>query len=386
MVPYHRISEPERLHAVIDAILTIEVDADLNHLLSTIVEQATGLVGARYGALGVLTDDGKSLSEFITVGMTAQERAAIGRFPVGHGILGAVISDPTPLRADVIADRPSTSGFPDHHPAMTTFLGVPVRLEGGLVFGNLYLCDRLDGQPFDEDDEALVDTLGRAAGLVIDRARLRMLAEEVTLSLERQRMARDLHDTVIQRLFAVGLSLQGLSSVELPVVSQSRIDRAIDDLDETIRQIRTTIFAITRPDGPAASSLRRDVLEICDEVSSRLGLDVTAGLSGPIDQHVSQRTGDSVLAVLREVVTNIVRHAGAKTAQVSLSVRSGELTLTVTDDGCGIDPMQRRDGSGLANLAARAQDLGGWFEAVPGLSGGTVVRWHITQLSGEGER
>ena len=378
MVPYHRISEPERLHAVIDAILTIEVDADLNHLLSTIVEQATGLVGARYGALGVLTDDGKSLSEFITVGMTAQERAAIGRFPVGHGILGAVISDPTPLRADVIADRPSTSGFPDHHPAMTTFLGVPVRLEGGLVFGNLYLCDRLDGQPFDEDDEALVDTLGRAAGLVIDRARLRMLAEEVTLSLERQRMARDLHDTVIQRLFAVGLSLQGLSSVELPVVSQSRIDRAIDDLDETIRQIRTTIFAITRPDGPAASSLRRDVLEICDEVSSRLGLDVTAGLS--------QRTGDSVLAVLREVLTNIVRHAGAKTAQVSLSVRSGELTLTVTDDGCGIDPMQRRDGSGLANLAARAQYLGGWFEAVPGLSGGTVVRWHITQLSGEGER
>ena len=197
-------------------------------------------------------------------------------------------------------------------------------------------------------------------------------------------MARDLHDTVIQRLFAVGLSLQGLSSVELPVVSQSRIDRAIDDLDETIRQIRTTIFAITRPDGPAASSLRRDVLEICDEVSSRLGLDVTAGLSGPIDQHVSQRTGDSVLAVLREVLTNIVRHAGA--AQVSLSVRSGELTMTVTDDGSGIDPMQRRDGSGLANLAARAQDLGGWFEAVPGLSGGTVVRWHITQLSGEGER
>ena len=299
--------------------------------------------------------------------------------------MGYSLGDAT-LRADVIADRPSTSGFPDHHPAMTTFLGVPVRLEGGLVFGNLYLCDRLDGQPFDEDDEALVDTLGRAAGLVIDRARLRMLAEEVTLSLERQRMARDLHDTVIQRLFAVGLSLQGLSSVELPVVSQSRIDRAIDDLDETIRQIRTTIFAITRPDGPAASSLRRDVLEICDEVSSRLGLDVTAGLSGPIDQHVSQRTGDSVLAVLREVLTNIVRHAGAKTAQVSLSVRSGELTLTVTDDGCGIDPMQRRDGSGLANLAARAQDLGGWFEAVPGLSGGTVVRWHITQLSGEGER
>ena len=138
-MPYHRIADPTRLQAVIDAILTIEVDADLATLLTTIVEQAAGLVGARYGALGVLSEDGTSLSEFVTVGLTAQQRAAIGKFPVGHGILGTVITNPEPLRAEQIADDPSTVGFPANHPAMSTFLGVPVRLEGGQVFGHLYL-------------------------------------------------------------------------------------------------------------------------------------------------------------------------------------------------------------------------------------------------------
>ena len=380
-MPYHRITDAERLHTVIDAILMIEVDADLATLLATIVEQAAGLVGARYGALGVLSADGTSLAEFVTVGLTGDQRAAIGQFPVGHGILGTVIENPTPLRSERITEDPSTVGFPAHHPAMETFLGVPVRLEGGQVFGNLYLCDRADGQPFDDDDEAIVDALGRAAGLVIDRARLRLVAEEVALSMERQRLGRDLHDSVIQRLFAVGLSLQSLSSAGLPAEPGARIDRAIDDLDETIREIRSTIFAISRPEGPSASSLRREVLEICDEVSSRLGLDVTAALTGPIDQTVGRRVGDGVLAVLREALTNVVRHAEARSAEVTLEVSAEELTLTVADDGCGIDPTASRRGCGLPNLAARAQDLGGWFEAAPGPTRGTVLRWHITQLS-----
>ncbi len=380
-MPYHRITDPARLQAVIDAILTIEVDADLATLLTTIVEQAAGLVGARYGALGVLSEDGTSLSEFVTVGLTAQQRAAIGKFPVGHGILGTVITNPEPLRAEQIADDPSTVGFPANHPAMSTFLGVPVRLEGGQVFGNLYLCDRSDGEPFDDEDEALVDSLGRAAGLVIDRARLRLLAEEVALSEDRQRVARDLHDTVIQRLFAVGLSLQGLASSGLPDEATQRLDRAIDDLDETIRQIRSTIFAISRPEGPSASSLRREVLEICDEVSSRLGLDVTAALTGPVDQVVGRNAGDGVLAVLREALTNVVRHAGASKTEVTLEVSTDALTLTVADDGQGLTPASGSGGRGLANLAARAQDLGGWFDLSSGSDGGTVLRWHITELS-----
>ena len=385
-MPYHRIVDPDRLHTVIDAILTIEVDADLATLLTTIVEQAAGLVGARYGALGVLSEDGERLAEFITVGLSTSERAAIGQFPVGHGILGTVITDPVPLRVGLIPDDPSTVGFPANHPAMSTFLGVPVRLEGGRVFGNLYLCDRTDGLPFDDEDEALVDSIGRAAGLVIDRARLRLLAEEVTLSHERQRMARDLHDTVIQRLFAVGLSLQSLSGGGLPEGADERIDRAIDDLDETIRQIRSTIFAISRPDGPDAASLRREVLETCDEVSNRLGLDVTAALTGPIDQLVGHVEGDSVLAVLREALTNVVRHAMASSAEVTLEVAPDELTLTVADDGRGIEAGAHAGGRGLANMAARAQELGGWFDLAPGATGGTVLRWHITQLSPGGAR
>lgn len=385
-MPYHRIADPVRLQAVIEAILTIEVDADLSSLLATIVEQAAALAGARYGALGVLAEDGTSLSEFVTVGLTDDERAAIGRFPVGHGILGSVIDDPVPLRVEAIGDDPSTVGFPANHPAMATFLGVPVRLEGGAVFGNLYLCDRIDGQPFDDEDEALVDSLGRAAGLVIDRARLRLVAEEVALSQERQRVARDLHDTVIQRLFAVGLSLQSLSSAGRSDEDTDRIDRAIDDLDETIRQIRSTIFAISRPEGPSATSLRREVLEICDEVSGRLGLEVTAALTGPIDHAVSRSVGDEVLAVLREALTNVVRHATASSAEVTLEVNDDELTLTVADDGAGLPAETLTGGHGLGNLAWRAQRLGGWFDLAPGASGGTILRWHITQLSKGGTR
>ena len=385
-MPYHRISEAERLHAVIDAILTIEEDADLAHLLETIVEQAAELVGARYGALGVLAPDGTTLSEFVTIGLSAEQRAAIGRFPVGHGILGSVITHPVPLRVAAIPDDAATVGFPANHPSMTTFLGVPVRLEGGQVFGNLYLCDRLDGQPFDDEDEALVDSFGRAAGLVIDRARLRLLAEDATLSVERQRLARDLHDTVIQRLFAVGLSLQGLSSSGLSPDVAARVDRAIDDLDETIREIRSTIFAITRPGGPPTTTLRRDVLEVCDEVSSRLGLDVTVDLVGPIDQRVGHGVADTVLAVVREALTNVVRHAQATSAQVQLEVTDDALVLTVSDDGIGFDPAVERGGQGLANLAARAQELGGWFEVQAGPTGGTDLRWHVAQLDRGGPR
>lgn len=188
-MPYHRIADAGRLHTVIESILIIEVDADLATLLTTIVEQAVHLSNAQYGALGVLSADGDALSEFITVGLSEEQRMAIGTLPVGRGLLGEVIDSGEPLRLASIASAERSAGFPNGHPPMETFLGVPVRLEGGEVFGNLYLCDRVDGQPFTDEDEALVDTLGRAAGLIIERARLRRIANEASLA-QAQRIAR----------------------------------------------------------------------------------------------------------------------------------------------------------------------------------------------------
>ena len=352
------IRDPDRLRAVIDAILSIEADAELADLLKEIVSQATLLVGARYGALGVLSPDGTQLGEFVTVGIDDQQRAAIGHFPVGLGILHAVIAKPEALRIDDLTAAPGRTGFPDHHPAMTSFLGVPVRLGKGAVFGNLYLCDKRDGTPFSSEDEELVTTLGRAAGLVIDKARLRKQAAELSIAEERQRMARDLHDSVIQRLFAVGLSLQGLARSGISDDASSRLDAAIGD------------------DG-----LRRRILDLCDEAGGRRGLDVSVELSGLLDESVGDAARADLEAVVREALTNVVRHAGATRAGVSVTVLDGSLTLIVRDDGCGYHPQGAAAGRGLGNLAQRAQARGGWSELTGSDDRGALLRWHINRLS-----
>ena len=375
------IRDPDRLRAVIDAILSIEADAELADLLKEIVSQATLLVGARYGALGVLSPDGTQLGEFVTVGIDDQQRAAIGHFPVGLGILHAVIAKPEALRIDDLTAAPGRTGFPDHHPAMTSFLGVPVRLGKGAVFGNLYLCDKRDGTPFSSEDEELVTTLGRAAGLVIDKARLRKQAAELSIAEERQRMARDLHDSVIQRLFAVGLSLQGLARSGISDDASSRLDAAIDDLDETIREIRSTIFAISTPHLSGDDGLRRRILDLCDEAGGRLGLDVSVELSGLLDESVGDAARADLEAVVREALTNVVRHAGATRAWVSVTVLDGSLTLIVRDDGCGYHPQGAAAGRGLGNLAQRAQARGGWSELTGSDDRGALLRWHINRLS-----
>ena len=151
-MPFHQIKDPERLHALIDAILLIEADANLTTLLENIVESATTLVGARYGALGVLASDGATLSSFITHGLDDRRRALIGELPRGHGVLGETIRLARTLRVDDLSSHDGSSGFPPHHPPMTQFLGVPVIVEDGTVFGNLYLTDPLSGKPFSPED------------------------------------------------------------------------------------------------------------------------------------------------------------------------------------------------------------------------------------------
>jgi signal transduction histidine kinase len=263
---------------------------------------------------------------------------------------------------------------------MSSFLGVPVRLGAGTVFGNLYLCEKVDGGPFSEADEALADTLGRVAGLLIEKAQMRAKLTELALSVERERMARDLHDTVIQRLFAVGLMLQGITAAALPDDVRTTLGRAVDDLDETIREIRTTIFAITRGPRIESTTLRRQLLELTDEVAERLGLDVSLSFSGPVDA-VGKAAAQHVVMATREALSNVVRHAEATQADVEMIVSETGLTLRVTDDGSGFDPDAPRHGSGLANLTARALELGGWCTVTSAEPHGTVVEWHVTKTA-----
>ncbi len=372
-MPFHRISDPGRLHALIDAIMLIEVEADLDVLLETIVETARGLVGSRYGALGVIGPDGAHLSRFLTAGIEPSVRRAIGPSPHGHGVLGAVIDQAAPVRAEHLHEHPAFEGFPEHHPDMTTFLGVPVLSGDGQIFGNLYLTDRLDGQPFDDEDEAIVEAFGRAAGLVIDQATLRAHLRDLTLSEERERLARDLHDTVIQRLFGVGLALQMALSAEIDDPARVRINQALDDLDATIHEIRTTIFEIDQDDFEGLRVSAR-VGALIEEARERLGLEVYLHLAPEVDGAVSPRCAHHLASALREALANVARHAQAHGVDVTITLDGPLVRLAVRDDGVGFR-VRVGPGRGLKNLTSRAHELGGdcVVESAPGH--GTLVQW-----------
>lgn len=374
-MPYHSISDPAQLQALLDAVLSIESGLELPRVLHQVVEAACSLAGARYGALGVLDPDGKGLAEFVHLGMDEEVVARIGHLPRGEGILGVLIREPAPLRLDDLATHPDSVGFPPGHPMMRTFLGVPLRLRGE-VYGNLYLTEKQGAAAFTEADQALVVALADAAGIAIENARLHARLGELRMTEDRERIARDLHDTVIQRLFATGLALQGALPLAQDAELHARIAESVADLDETIRQVRTTIFAL-EPPVPARRGVRAQVLEICGEAARTLGFDPEVRFSGPVDASVDGRIATELLSTLREALTNVARHARAGSVHVDLSVQAGELHLRVVDDGVGVGTGQAVGGHGLPNMAVRAESLGGSFALSARPEGGTELHWHV---------
>ncbi|MEV6305934.1 GAF domain-containing sensor histidine kinase [Actinoplanes sp. NPDC051861] len=515
------VTSRERLRALLDAVVGIGTDLDLRSTLQRIVEAACALVGAKYGALGVLAPDNNSLSDFVTHGIDPETHARIGDLPHGRGVLGLLITDPRPVRLPDITKHPDSFGFPPNHPPMHSFLGVPVRTRDQ-IFGNLYLAEKQD--QFSEDDEEIVVALAAAAGVAIDNARLYELAQrrqrwleaasEITgvllgtvrrtealaliarrarevadaelvlvllyeeenaryrievaegadlagrivtadtfgndsalvedlrdtaewpgpvpegpaivaplglqqgvlivsrpanlddaallstfagqaaLALERaraqeerellavledrERIARDLHDVVIQRLFATGMQLQGAAAPAgtRPEVVK-RINAAVDDLDATIRDIRRSIFELRAPVG---ATLRTELRDTCDAALDTLGFRPTLETVGPVESSVPDDIVPELIAVLREALSNVARHAQARNVRVSVRVADRHVILQVEDDGVGIDPALAR--GGVVNMGERATDLGGEFEAVPRPDGaGTVVTWRVP-LSG----
>jgi signal transduction histidine kinase len=261
---------------------------------------------------------------------------------------------------------------------MKQFLGVPVIIENGTIFGNLYLTDHLTGEPFSAEDEDLVAGFGRAAGLVIDQARLRSHVREFSIAEERERLARDLHDTVIQRLFGVGLSLQLALSGSLEDSVRERINTSLDELNETILNIRTTIFEIDLEHADV-DSLSERIKTLNVEVGSRLGVQVQLETSPGIDDLVTARCAQHVIQALREILSNIVRHSQAQHVSVQLSIDENMLVLMVQDDGVGF-ASAASGGRGLRNLASRARDLGGDCYVDSEIGHGTQVRWTANRL------
>jgi signal transduction histidine kinase len=368
------MSEVQR---ILDAIFAISSDLELPAVLERIIEVACDQTGARYGALGVLaaeTANGEILlAEFVTQGIDDSVVRQIGHSPRGLGILGHVIHEPQPLRLDDLGAHPDSVGFPAGHPAMHSFLGVPIRIRNE-VFGNLYLTEKRGGGPFTAADETLAVALASAAGVAIENARLHERVQELALLHDRERIARDLHDTVIQRLFATGLGLQALSRLVGDVSVADKIQAAVDDLDATIREIRGVIFEL-QPSELGKFGCRVRVLALAAEMTPTLGFEPHVRFDGPVDSIVGSELADHLLAALRELLSNVARHARA--GAVDIRIRAGvEVVLTVEDDGIGMT-VDSDAGLGLANLSERARGLGGSFTLEPVHGHGVRAIWSV---------
>ncbi|MEV2216130.1 GAF domain-containing protein [Streptomyces sp. NPDC050997] len=531
----------DRVHSLLEAVLSVGRDLNLEQALYSIVEAAATLVDAEYAALGVIGPDGKRLSAFHTIGVSQEQIDRIGPFPEGHGILGELIRHPEPLRLVKISEHPSSYGLPPHHPPMNTFLGVPIRVRDQ-VFGNLYLTEKRGGLQFDEEDESVLATLAVAAGVAIDnaglyeesrlrerwlrvnaeithslmsgRARTEVLgliaerageitgsalaavalpmedtgalaveiavgtdaeahrglvlpldrslmglafsgaapvtsgdvghddricldpprfgglgpavavpigtgeagvrgvvllareagrqpfsatetetlqafaaqaaiamelaerrqdAEGVAVLKDRDRIARDLHDLAIQRLFATGMTLQSAGRFIEHAEASERVTRAVDDLDETIKIIRSTIFGLRTRERAGEAGLRTRAVRVVGEAAQVLGFAPSVRMEGLLETDVPKEIADHVVAVLSEALTNVARHARAGRTEVVLATDGREVRLSVTDNGVGIPAGGRR--SGLRNIAERAEQLGGRLELGEPEGGGTTLVW-----------
>jgi len=365
---------PKQLRRLLDAVTGLGSGLDLDVLLHRLVASTVELVDARYGALGVLDPSRTHLSAFITVGIDDETVARIGEPPKGHGILGLLIVDPTPIRLPDLNRHPDSFGFPPEHPPMTSFLGAPVFVDG-VVYGNLYLTDKAGGGPFTEDDQEVAVAIAAAAGTAIANARLHERTRELELVEDRDRIARELHDTVIQRLFATGLSLQGAARLAQPIPDlAARIESCIDDLDLVVRQVRSSIFEL-HPPSVTSAGLRQQLLDLGDDVADALGYAPTFTFDGPVDASVTRELAGHVLAVVGEALANVARHADSPTASVRVRVVGGELEVVVTDEGRGPGDGRRAGGRGMTNMAHRAEQVGGRFAVEPGDAAGTRVTW-----------
>ena len=202
-MPFHAIEDPDKLKRVLEATLLLEADLDLPVLLAHVIDEARSLTGARYGALGILDSGGTVIVDFLTVGLTSAEEEQIGPRPTGRGVLGLFMDEPRSLRLAHLGTHPDSIGFPAGHPPMESFMGVPIKVRNE-VYGSLYLTDKVGAAEFTDEDQSLVEALAVAAGMAIENTRLHQRVQELAVAEDRDRMARDLHDTVVQHLYAVG--------------------------------------------------------------------------------------------------------------------------------------------------------------------------------------
>ncbi|MEU8567004.1 GAF domain-containing protein [Streptomyces pathocidini] len=342
-------------------------------VIGQIAAGAKEVLGAALAVVSVPLPDTGTLAVELALGVNAEAHRGVV-LPAEGTLRGEALSTGAPVSSTDVAADPriehSREQFPGLGPAVAVPIGTGPALRGVL------LLVREAGEPVftDEEIQPLQGFAGQAA-VAMELAERRDDAEQITLLEDRDRIARDLHDLAIQRLFSTGMTLQSAERLVRHPEASERVLRAIGDLDETIKIIRTTIFGLRSRDSGGGQNLRARAVRTAGEAVPALGFSPSLRMEGLLDTQVPHEVAEHALAVLAEGLANVARHARADRAEATLAVREGFLTVTVTDDGVGTPPEGRR--SGLRNLAERAQQLGGKLELTTPEGGGTTLVWRV---------
>lgn len=354
---------------------------DLTTVFQQVVDSACELTSARYGALGIFDEHGQ-IEQFITHGLTDEEQDRIGRLPEGLGILGWLRDLQEPLRLGDLTKHPRSAGFPPNHPAMKTFLGAPVR-HGAAPLGNLYLTEKAEEQDFTPEDENLLVLFAAQAAMAIRNAQLHRQVQDLAILEERDRIGMDLHDGVIQSLYATGLKLESVLDdvANNPQEVASEVRRAIDQLNQVIGDIRSYIFHL-RPAVLSETDLAGAVGGLLRELKVNSLIDVEM-LEEPGACHgLDQELVGGLFLVAKEAIANAQKHAKAKHVSASLERYNGTLKMIIADDGLGFDPGRPSSGQGLHNVRERIERLGGTLSLESGPRDGTRIVVEVPVAAG----
>jgi signal transduction histidine kinase len=373
-----------QLRALHEAELALTSDLTLETVLRRIVDLARELTGARYGALAVV-DDAGHIVRFLTAGLTPEERALLGEPPTGRGLLGPIFVDHHPIRVDEIGRDPRSIGFPPGHPPMRTYLGVPIAL-AGRVYGNLYLTDKQSGDgpvPFTEDDEGGVTMFAAQAAIAMENARLHSQVQGLGASVERERIARELHDSLAQALGYVRLQAaaardalaQGKPEAAVTVLSQ--IGEVAGD---AYVEVREAILGLRSSGSGVERSLTDALTEYIQRFREQSGVDVGLEIgAGAAQAGLAPAVEVQLVRIVQEALANVRKHARTARAQLRLDVvarnAGPRLRAAIVDDGRGFDLHVSTAGGhfGLAIMRERAEGVGGTFRVVTAPGQGTSV-------------
>lgn len=363
-----------QLAALYKATMAISGELTLDKVLQQIVDVARELADAEYAALGVPNNHGY-LDAFIDSGMDSEVASNIPHLPKGLGLLGAIIKERKTIRVPRISDDPRSVGFPEGHPPMEPFLGVPV-IAGRETLGNLYLTNKIGADEFTQADEDLVELLAAHAAIAIQNARLYEQVGRLAIVEERTRIGMDLHDGIIQSIFAVGLTLEStkLSMNENLEDANYLLSHAIEALNGTIRDIRNFILDLRphRFQGNLEQGLGRLVREFQANAMVAVSFSTHQDHLAKIPAHIAR----SLFLTTQESLANIARHAKAEQVLINIDVQEGNVILLVSDDGQGFDMNAKNYsvGHGLSNMRARAEDLDGSFRIQSSPGEGTKLK------------